>query len=491
MTATTTNLGLVTYLTGDTAEVFLDFREAIAGNSHPSPGTGSNLWLIDDAYGAMDGRITTLESASPVYFADATGAGTNYTATIASFPDPLTTGTVILLKLSASNTGAANININSGGAKDLKKVNAAGTSVALASGNLNINRYYIFRYDGTDWIWVASTSGETIHVSPGTNGNFVKIDANGNLADSTYTNTSFAASSHASQHVGADSIQDATASQKGLMTSAYATKLDGISTGADVTASALGAAINGATADTAINDTDKFPFYDGALKSILWSAFKTVLNALYAQLSALNTFSGGASGATGGGIQLSKGTGTGLTGTPKIDHFFDTVDRIRFWESGGGTKGAYIDLTNASASAASKIAICNSTKYETQHIVSPMTTIPAGATRYLSLGNNTFYTLEADARFQNWITGNVSYLSLRTRSAQPGDGSVTVTFETSTGTDLGTITLPAGSVTNTLVSGTFNNAIALGLHRIKVVNNSASTSCTLQSITVGINSLIQ
>ncbi|RLI55262.1 MAG: hypothetical protein DRP09_10635, partial [Candidatus Thorarchaeota archaeon] len=42
---------------------------------------------------------------------------------------------------------------------------------------------------------------------------------------------------HASEHTdGTDDIQDATASQKGLMTQAFASKLDGIEAGADVTA---------------------------------------------------------------------------------------------------------------------------------------------------------------------------------------------------------------------------------------------------------------
>lgn len=484
MTATTTNLGLVTYLTTDTSEVFLDFREAIAGNSHPSPGTGSNLWLIDDAYGGLNTRITSLEAASPVFFADATGAGTNYTATITSFPS-LAAGIVILLRLNASNTGAATLNINSVGAKDLKKINAAGSSVALVSGNLNINRYYLFRYDGTDWIWIASTSGETIHVSPGTNGNFVKIDANGNLADSTYTNTSFATASHASQHVGADSIQDATASQKGLMTSAYATKLDGISTDADVTATALGAAINGATADTAISDTDKFPFYDGALKSILWSAFKTILNGLYAQLSALNTFTGGASGATGGGIQFSKGTGTGLSGTPKIDHFFSTVDRIRFWESGGGTKGAYIDLTNAASSAGSKIPLKGvDVYYQEKQTTFEGGTIASGGTGYASLaGAGSTYT-NSTGLFHLPKACTLVEIYARTTGTQSATGTLTINLKQSS-TVLGTLTIAAGAGAGSYSATGLTGIVSGGLlnYIIQIDNNATATSAPIQSIT--------
>lgn len=52
----------------------------------------------------------------------------------------------------------------------------------------------------------------------------------------TMTDVSGAVGTHADNHTdGTDDIQDATASQKGLMTAAYATKVDGIETAADVT----------------------------------------------------------------------------------------------------------------------------------------------------------------------------------------------------------------------------------------------------------------
>jgi len=58
--------------------------------------------------------------------------------------------------------------------------------------------------------------------------------------DLTPTTGTFAATSHASTHTsGADDIQSATAAQKGLMTLAYASKLDGIETGADVMANTV------------------------------------------------------------------------------------------------------------------------------------------------------------------------------------------------------------------------------------------------------------
>ena len=92
---------------------------------------------------------------------------------------------------------------------------------------------------------------------------------------------------HASSHVtgGTDKIRDATASQDGLMTTAYASKLDGIEAGADVTDAAnVGSSISGSTTETTLADTDEIAFVTslGALKNIAYSSLKTLLNAIYA-----------------------------------------------------------------------------------------------------------------------------------------------------------------------------------------------------------------
>lgn len=73
------------------------------------------------------------------------------------------------------------------------------------------------------------------------------------IAKSTLASVAAAPAAHASNHVnGTDDIQDATAGQKGLMTAAYATKLDGIETAADVTDLANVTGSLGATAAAAV-----------------------------------------------------------------------------------------------------------------------------------------------------------------------------------------------------------------------------------------------
>jgi hypothetical protein len=104
---------------------------------------------------------------------------------------------------------------------------------------------------------------------------------------------------HASTHLtgGADAIQAATSAQPGLATAAQITKLDGIEALADVTdAGNVGTAISGADAITTLADADKLPITaSGVLKTLAYSALKTLLDALYAIKGAI----------TGSGLTMS------------------------------------------------------------------------------------------------------------------------------------------------------------------------------------------
>jgi len=93
---------------------------------------------------------------------------------------------------------------------------------------------------------------------------------------------------HASSHVtgGTDKIRDATASQDGLMTTAYASKLDGIEANADVTDAAnVGSAINGSAAKTTPVDADVLAMLDSAasfiLKKVSWANIKATLKTYF------------------------------------------------------------------------------------------------------------------------------------------------------------------------------------------------------------------
>jgi hypothetical protein len=105
------------------------------------------------------------------------------------------------------------------------------------------------------------------------------------------------ASAHAPNHVGAgaDAIREATASQNGLMSAAFATKLNGISALADVTATALPAAVNALPSET-LAEADTIPFSDfsnsGALKKVTLTNFRTYLGSTFVATTGNQSISG-------------------------------------------------------------------------------------------------------------------------------------------------------------------------------------------------------
>jgi hypothetical protein len=106
-------------------------------------------------------------------------------------------------------------------------------------------------------------------------------------------------SAHASSHLtgGSDAIQLATASQVGLMSAAFATKLDGIEALANVTDADNIASSIGATTATAAADGDLLPFLDvstsSALKKTTLANLRSdYLNTYYVTPTGTQTLSG-------------------------------------------------------------------------------------------------------------------------------------------------------------------------------------------------------
>jgi hypothetical protein len=133
-------------------------------------------------------------------------------------------------------------------------------------------------------------------------------------------------SAHASSHVsgGSDAIREATTSLNGLMSAAFATKLTGIQSSADVTSSALPSAVNALPTENTPLDADAFVMWDasatGSPKRCTLSTFRTYLDDTFATLESaqavasktlLNcTMSGGA--LSGVSIPLGTNTVTGV-----------------------------------------------------------------------------------------------------------------------------------------------------------------------------------
>lgn len=77
-----------------------------------------------------------------------TASGTDtYTATASPVPEAYAIGQKFVVIFTNANTGASTINLNSLGAKSIKK----NTSLALASGDITAGQAYLLVYDGTNF----------------------------------------------------------------------------------------------------------------------------------------------------------------------------------------------------------------------------------------------------------------------------------------------------------------------------------------------------
>ena len=178
---TTTNLGLDIYDTASgSATNFLTYRLAQAGNS-------SNMTKIDDFAGFTSASIASLKVNSVINVA-ASYISTNYFEATVSAISSYAVNLTINLKLNQTITGATTININSYGNKLLKKVDLSGNLVDVESGDLVVNRYNIFIYNGTYFILVGNgifaISGSSIMSD--TSGSVIKHNASG-IVSGSYT----------------------------------------------------------------------------------------------------------------------------------------------------------------------------------------------------------------------------------------------------------------------------------------------------------------
>ena len=81
------------------------------------------------------------------------GSSNAYTLTYAVAPAAYYTPMRFTFKTSFAVTGAATVNVNTLGAKTIKKL-VSGTKTDLASGDIASGDYIDLVYDGTDMVWV-------------------------------------------------------------------------------------------------------------------------------------------------------------------------------------------------------------------------------------------------------------------------------------------------------------------------------------------------
>lgn len=307
----------------------------------------------------------------------------------------------------------------------------------------------------------------------------------GTLSDQTDLQTALngkASTTHAASHTnGTDDIQSATASQKGLATAAQITKLDGIEALADVTDAAnVGSSIAGATAVTTLDDTDVLPIVTATptLKKLAYSAFKTLLDALYqAKATILSTFSGLADDA---GVLTNDGSGglfyTGVSfgGAGSAD----STKLVRYNSFGEITSSKYIYVLGDST---------NLTTIEAQTGVNAGVILPAvngtlAVTDQLTVSNlSGFGTGVADALAIN--TGSAGAPVLYNGAlGTPSSGTATNLSGTASGLTAGSATAALGIKTaSTTVSVSSATAPTSG----QVLTATSSTAATWQTPSAG------
>lgn len=93
-------------------------------------------------------------------FSYAASSGTNtITASLAYAPTAYTAGMSVIIKPANTISGAATINLNSLGAKNIKKDDGSGTLVSVASGDIKANIPVGLIYDGTQFVLQSGGGG--------------------------------------------------------------------------------------------------------------------------------------------------------------------------------------------------------------------------------------------------------------------------------------------------------------------------------------------
>jgi len=175
MTISTTNLGLITYnVVADGSSLFVDYRTDVSG----SP-AASNLQILDTWAGETTGSIVSLQSRNLLVHVPAVRVSGNY-----FLASPITEVSAYLedmfidLVIDTAITGSATLQINALGIKNLKKIDEVGNAIGLQTGDLRPQKEYIFRYDGTQFIFVGAPVADQINVR-GTGGNYLSINPSG------------------------------------------------------------------------------------------------------------------------------------------------------------------------------------------------------------------------------------------------------------------------------------------------------------------------
>lgn len=125
-------------------------------------GTQSNTYKINQLFTDILSSIDDLESRNALtdvnatYVSESDGAE-NFTGVVAEL-EQYNKGMVLIFTIPQNNKGAITINLNSLGAKAIKKYNNAGALVDLEADDFVRNHKYFLEYDGTQFVTLCENS---------------------------------------------------------------------------------------------------------------------------------------------------------------------------------------------------------------------------------------------------------------------------------------------------------------------------------------------
>ena len=114
--------------------------------------------ILDNWAGSVSGSIISL-SANEIIDVNASQISSNYYEATVPLISSYATNLKVNLKTNATCSGAVTLNINGLGTKTLKKVDATGTLVDLASGDIVSGAYGLFIYNGTYFVLIGALVG--------------------------------------------------------------------------------------------------------------------------------------------------------------------------------------------------------------------------------------------------------------------------------------------------------------------------------------------
>lgn len=216
MPTNTTYLNMSLYnSTTDGSATFASWRAAIDGVSPTS-----NFNVLDTYAQNTSASITALQVKS-FYLVPAVYVSPNYyEANSLTSITAYTTGMYLDIYLDTTNVGSVTLNINALGTKTLKKVDATGALVDLDSNDLEKNKEYLFRYNGTYFVWVAVSSGGVSAIS----GSGVMSDTSGSVVK--HNTTSASAGSYLAANITIDEYGHITNAENGVSASSVGAPSD-------------------------------------------------------------------------------------------------------------------------------------------------------------------------------------------------------------------------------------------------------------------------